>query len=217
MTDSKPINLVFRIAIFASFALCMVSCSLLIFYAVDAINKIKAYKTFELLNNLKTVFKLFKWLMYLFIACSVMSVLTRYKATLLSMVVRTLLLLTVSMLLIRGNPYIKAFDILADENVNTENMSDERAKEIFEKHGMSKEDADQLLKEINQDERIETFFSGIVAASVVSFLLSLTSLHNLVKRESLPGQIGQGATGDIGAMYAREQSNTYYDDDNDDF
>jgi len=212
---------VFRIAIFASFALCTVACSLLILYALKATRQSSGNSAFEFIKELKTVFRMFNWLMYLFGACAVLSVLTRYKATLLSVIVRTVLLLTVSGLLFYAKPtstaYIKAFEILDEANANLDHMTDDKAKKIFEDNGMTKEDADALLKDLNQNDRVKAFFSGIVTASVVSFLLAMTSLHNLVKREGMLSQFRQELSGTAETMYDNGQSNSYYNDDNDDF
>lgn len=194
---------------------------MLILYAVDAAKKEKAEVTYDFLEKLKTVFSMFNLITYLIIACAVLSILTRYKATLMSVVVRTVLLLCVSSMLLYAKPvtdaYVKAFDILAEAGEDLTHMSDSRAKRIFEEQGMSEDDAKKLIDDLNDNDRLKAFISGIVSASTLSFLLSLTSLHNLTKRDGAISGMRQALSADAESLYNEEQNNNFYDPTDDDF
>ena len=141
--DSKPINLVFRLCIFTVFALCTITSSKIILYTLRLAEADKNNDESTMLTNMTKLiecFKRFDWILWLTVICAVLSILTCYRATKISVVFRSVLLIIAAFLLISSketnDSFIKIYTIFIDEGAELRNLSDQKAMSILIKAGI---------------------------------------------------------------------------------
>lgn len=227
--DSKPINLVFRLCIFTVFALCTITSSKIILYTLRLAEADKNNDESTMLTNMTKLiecFKRFDWILWLTVICAVLSILTCYRATKISVVFRSVLLIIAAFLLLSfketNDSFIKIYTIFIDEGAELRNLSDQKAMSILIKAGIDSSEADELIKTVNSENSLVSMVAAYVVTSVTAFLLSLTSLHNLFKKNGSIGETITNAFGmqtDYGQLSDESSSeyNTYYNDDEEDF
>lgn len=188
--DNKALNILFRICIFAAFAMCTVSASRFVYYAIKtgtARSDKSETEYYDSLNNMLSVFRLHDYLFFVVLLCVILSISTRYKATLAAVICRTALLGYSAVMLITSKAmpaaYLKIVDTLEESGADIMRMSDAKALNALIESGLSKSEADQLIATLTDEDSALALVAAYAVTMFIAFILSITSLHNLFKRD----------------------------------
>ena len=198
MNDSikKALNILFRTVIFCCFIVCIVMIKKFVDMYGDAITDdkdIKINKAF--ITTMGSYASLFKGLFFAGIAAVILSVVTgRFKASAAAVFFRTVLIASVLFLM---SGALNVCDAIVDvsnvvEDLEIDDIDDLKSidDDILTDAGIDDDRADEMSKAFKDEDAVVPFVITPFAAVLVYFILSMTSLHNLVKKTPQGVQCG---------------------------
>ena len=190
MNDSskKMINLVFRLLIFACFAMAIVLVVNIVKFAV-IMNKNSSAEVGEFSSAVRTFATLYNGIFFATIAGVVLSILAKYKCKTVSQVARTLFLAVTAAAMGLAfrvtSAFIEVCDVLDElDTTDFNSITDSKLIDV----GISAERADEIAELMSKDSTPVFLAAGMCVCVLVYLILTFTSLHNLLKKDKSAGQ-----------------------------
>ena len=183
MNDSikKASNALFRAVIF-----CMLIVSVMMTYSminmaviIDDNGGRVDDKAIEMLLQFAS---LYQGVFYGSAACIVLSILSNsYKASSSAVFFRTLILGAMTGVMFRGLGAVKAISEIGDKFLDVSDYED-ITEEMLKDAGLTEQRAEELVETLQSDSALKAILASLFMCAAVYFLLSCTSLHNLLKK-----------------------------------
>ncbi|MBR1383160.1 MAG: hypothetical protein IJ555_05035 [Ruminococcus sp.] len=223
--ESKALNTAFRLIVFITFVMTSVSISVFLYYVLK-MNTSKSGNKLEdtafLLDKLSLTFKMYDYILVALIICLIASLATRYRATMISYITRNILLIFTLFRQFKGRTapaaFLKFLGYLEKANIDYYGMTDRELENALLDSGIKQAELDRLDGLITEGNLNATLLAA-VTAMVVLFLLSLTSMHSLLKKDLLADNenvyhVNLDAGGnDFHKYYESGENQTFNDDD----
>ena len=187
--ESKALNTAFRIIVFATFVMTSVSISVFLYYVLkmntsESGNKLE--DTAVLLEKLSLTFKMYDYILAALVICLAASLATRYRATMISYITRNILLIFTLFRQFKGRTapaaFLKFLGYLEKADIDYYGMTDTELESALLDSGIKQAELDRPDNMITE-ENLNAMLLAAVTAMIVLFLLSLTSMHSLLKKD----------------------------------
>lgn len=184
----KIINIIFRLLIFACFAMAVIMVVNIVKFAL-IMDKNDSAKTDEFADAIKSFATLFNCILFATIAEIVLSILAKYKCKTVSQVVRTFFLVVTASVMGLAfkvtSAFIEVSDVLEELNTTDLNkISDAKLKAA----GMTADRADEISELMSKNTTPVFLAAGMCICVLVYLILTFTSLHNLLKKNKTAEQ-----------------------------
>ena len=183
MNDSikKASNALFRAVIF-----CMLIVSVMMTYSMInmavIIDDNGGRVNDEAIEMLLQFASLYQGVFYGSAACIVLSILSNnYKASSSAVFFRTLILGAMTGVMFRGLGAVKAISEIGDKFLDVSDYED-ITEEMLKDAGLTEQRAEELVETLQSDSALKAILASLFMCAAVYFLLSCTSLHNLLKK-----------------------------------
>lgn len=212
--DSKRLDIFFRACIFITFAVTSVSATIYVYLFVTRLThgRISTSEIFNLIDELKIPIKLYDVMLVGALLCLILSVAAGYNVRKIHIIGRTYVILGCAVSLIFGRTvlasFIKIMEVLRDSGADISTMTNEKALDIMTDSGMSLGEAKDLIDKVDDPSRISSLFYSYIGTMFWFFVLSLTSLKHLLKKDNRENGGDDFIRSEYEA-YRREENNKY--------
>lgn len=185
MGNSKVLNIIFRIVIFICAALSVYACFETITLAIDAAEVNADSITIGMVKSMMASFKAFRIVFFGTLLGLALSFIARRGSSGISIFFRTFNLAAAAVLQFMGLKFVNAFLYLSDilVKIGKEDFSSLENEKLLSSYGYSAIEINKNTDILEKEEGIIFLLCGMFFSAFIFFVLSLTSIHSLVKSD----------------------------------